>query len=191
MTLLDNPKAHTKDSLTTVGVLATEINEAEPLLMSQFYMTEQARKMEPKEVLALLSACILDGKKKDEEPSVSDLDVPDSVKQALYTLSDIWNDICSKEKKHGSRQSDWALGTFWIGPMWRWMEGESVATICTEYGVYEGNLIRSVLKLQNMLDEWKSMATFCEHTEVLDKFNNAQELILREAVIQDSLYLHL
>ena len=188
---LDNPKAHTKDSLTTVGVLATEINEAEPLLMSHFYMTEQARKMEPKEVLALLSACILDGKKKDEEPAVSDLDVPDSVKQALYTLSDIWNDICSKEKNHGSRQTDWALGTFWIGPMWRWMEGESVATICTEYGVYEGNLIRSVLKLQNMLDEWKSMATFCEHTEVLDRFSNAQELILREAVIQDSLYLHL
>jgi superfamily II RNA helicase len=71
------------------------------------------------------------------------------------------------------------------------MEGDSVATICAEYGIYEGNLIRSVLKLQNMLDEWKSMATFCEHTDVLDRFNTASELILREAVIQDSLYLHL
>jgi hypothetical protein len=52
-------------------------------------------------------------------------------------------------------------------------------------------MIRSVLKLQNILDEWRSMATFCEHIDTLDKFRDAHTLILRDAVIQDSLYLHL
>jgi superfamily II RNA helicase len=83
------------------------------------------------------------------------------------------------------------MGTTWVAPLWDWMNGESVARICANYQVYEGNLIRSVLKLQNMLDEWRSMASFCEHTDVLDKLKDANQLLVREAVIQDSLYLHL
>ena len=75
--------------------------------------------------------------------------------------------------------------------MLRWMEGDSVASICSEFGIYEGNLIRSVLKLQNMLEEWRSMAQYCEHVEILHRFRDANNLLLRETVIQDSLYLHL
>jgi superfamily II RNA helicase len=188
---LDDPTAHTKESLTLKGILATEINEADSLLLSQFYLLEKARSMEPKEVLALLSACILEGKKEDESPSIDQLDVPSIVKDSLYDINDIWNDLRKCEDEMKSMPSEWKLGTFWIGPIWRWIEGDSVASICSAYGLYEGNLIRSVLKLQNMLEEWRSMATYCEHTETLEKFRDAHTLLLREAVIQDSLYLYL
>jgi len=82
------------------------------------------------------------------------------------------------------------LGTTWIGPMWDWMEGMTTGEICAKYGVYEGNLTRSVMKLYNMLEEWRSMATFCEHAEILDKFRDAHTLILTPAIVQDSLYLN-
>jgi superfamily II RNA helicase len=186
-----DPRAHTKDSLTTKGILATELNECDALLVSQFYLLDFARKLEPIEVLAILASCIYEGKKKDQEPAIDDIDVPKIVKDGLYELNDIWHDLRSAENKTGSKESVWRLSTFWIGPMWRWMNGESVAQLCTDYGVYEGNMIRSVLKLQNILDEWRSMATFCEHIDTLDKFRDAHTLILRDAVIQDSLYLHL
>jgi len=184
-----NNYSHTKDSLTTKGILATELNEADSLIVSQFYLYEKARTLEPQEVLAVLASCILEGKK--DEPQIEELDVPLSVKDGLYELSEIWNDLRTSEKANKAKASEWKLCTFWIGPMWRWMEGDAVATICQDYGVYEGNLIRSVLKLQNMLDEWRSMATYCGHTDVLERFEKAHELLLREAVIQDSLYLHL
>ena len=187
--LPDGSSSHTKDSLTTKGILATELNEADSLLVSQFYLYEKARTLEPQEVLALLASCILEGKK--DEPSIEDINVPESVRDGLYELSDLWNDLRQNEKANKAKATEWKLCTFWIGPMWRWMEGDAVATICQEHGVYEGNLIRSVLKLQNMLDEWRAMATYCQHTDVLDKFEKAHELLLREAVIQDSLYLHL
>jgi superfamily II RNA helicase len=147
--------------------------------------------MEPKEVLAVLASCIVEGKKKEEEPTVEELDVPETVKDALYELNTIWNKLRDCENSVKSSPSEWPLGTFWIGPMWRWMEGESVATLCSDYGIYEGNLIRTALKLANMLEEWRSMAGYCGHVDLLDKFNMAHELIQREAVIQDSLYLHL
>ena len=187
----EDPKSHTKDTMTTKGILATELNESDPLLISQLYLMDKARSMEPDEVLILLAACINEGKKKDEEPSIDELDVSASTKEALYELSELWYDLRKVEKEKGAIASEWKLGTFWIMPIKRWIEGSSVAALCSEYGVYEGNLIRSVLKLQNMLDEWRSMATYCQHTELLKKFETAHLLILREAVIQDSLYLHL
>ena len=187
---LDDPKAHTKDSLTTIGVLATELNESDSLLISQFYLTESQKKLEPNELLAVIAACIVDGKD-DNSITLNDVNVPKSVKDSLLEINDIWDNLRKIERVQKSVESDWKMSVSWIGPLWDWMQGEAVSTICSNYGIYEGNLIRSVLKLQNMLDEWRSMATFCEDTDVLEKFKDAHKLLLRETVIQDSLYLHL
>jgi superfamily II RNA helicase len=187
---LDDPKAHTKDSLTTIGVLATELNESDSLLISQFYLTESQKKLEPIELLAVIAACIVDGKD-DNSITLNDIKVPKAVKDSLLEINDIWDNLRKIERSQKSVESDWKMSVSWIGPLWDWMQGEAVSAICSNYGIYEGNLIRSVLKLQNMLDEWRSMATFCEHTDVLEKFKDAHRLLVREAVIQDSLYLHL
>ena len=187
---LDNPTSHTKESLTTLGILATELNECDSMVISQFYMSPRAKQLEPKELLAVLASCIVDGKVESELP-LAEIRVPQIVRDSLYDLNDIWRSIGQIENTQKSLESPWNLSTSWIGPIWDWMGGDSVATICGNYGVYEGNLIRSVLKLQNMLDEWRSMAVFCEHTDMMDKFRDAHTLLIREAVIQDSLYLHM
>jgi len=187
---LDNPTSHTKESLTTLGILATELNECDSMVISQFYMSPRAKQLEPKELLAVLASCIVDGKVESEVP-LAEIRVPQIVRDSLYDLNDIWRSLGQIENTQKSLESPWNLSTSWIGPIWDWMGGDSVATICGNYGVYEGNLIRSVLKLQNMLDEWRSMAAFCEHTDMMDKFRDAHTLLIREAVIQDSLYLHM
>jgi superfamily II RNA helicase len=188
---LDDPTAHTKDSLTTQGILATELNEADPILISQFYLSPHSMNVSPKDLLVTLAACITEGKKGDTETSVKELDVSKDVKDAIYEIGDVWNNMRVSEIKMGAKASDWNLSTFWMEIMNRWMDGEAISVLCEEYGVYEGNLIRSVLKLQNMLDEWRSMASFCQHTEMIKKLEEAHLLLVRDAVIQDSLYLHL
>lgn len=187
---IEDPKAHTKDSLTTVGVLATELNESDALLISQFYLTARAKDLAPEELLCILAGCIMDGKM-GSEASLSEIKVPQAVKDGFYDLTDIWDNLRKVELAQNSAQSKWNMSISWIGPMWDWINGDEVATICQTYGIYEGNLIRSVLKLQNMLDEWRSMAAYCEHTDTMDKFRDAHQLLVREAVIQDSLYLHM
>jgi hypothetical protein len=52
-------------------------------------------------------------------------------------------------------------------------------------------MVRAVLKVNSMLEEWRTMATFCEDIEILDKFRDAHELLIRDSLIQDSIYLHL
>jgi len=173
---------------TTLGTLATELNESDSLLISQFYLMPESRDLEPQELLAVLAGCILDGKK--DNVSLDDIKVPRIVKDSLYTLNDRWEKLCYTEEEHGSSISKWKMGSGWIGPMWDWMEGFSTGEICAKYEIYEGNLTRSVMKLYNMLEEWRSMATFCEHADVLEKFRDAHMILLTKAVIQDSLYLN-
>ena len=47
------------------------------------------------------------------------------------------------------------------------------------------------MKMANILDEWLSMATYCQHTEQIDKIMEVRQKIIRDIVISDSLYLHL
>ena len=173
---------------TTLGTLATELNECDSLLISQFYLMPESRELTAQELLTVLAGCILDGKK--EEISIEDIKIPRKVKECFYTLSDIWDKLCYNEEEEGSTVSKWKMGTTWIGPMWDWMEGLSTGEICAKYDIYEGNLTRSVMKLYNMLEEWRCMAIFCEHAEVLEKFRDSHMMLLTKAVIQDSLYLH-
>ena len=188
---MDEPTKHSRDTLTTLGVLATELNESDALLISQFYRMEGSTQLDPKDVLTVLASCITEAKKEGQQPRIEQLNASKAAKDALHNISDLWHRLCDSEQAKGAKQSEWSLSTFWIDPMLRWMEGDSVASICSEFGVYEGNLIRSVLKLQNMLDEWRSMAQYCEHVDVLERFRDANSLLIRETVIQDSLYLHI
>lgn len=173
---------------TTLGTLATELNESESLLISQFYLTPEARSLEPQELLAVLAGCILEGKK--DNISIEDIKIPNRVKESFYLLNDYWDKLQFIEDEAAATRSKWKMGTAWIGPLWDWMEGFSIGEICAKYEIYEGNLTRSVMKLYNMLEEWRCMATFCEHAEVLKKFREAHSLLLNKSMIQDSLYLH-
>jgi superfamily II RNA helicase len=175
-------------TLTTLGILATELNECDSLLISQFYLMPESRNLEPKELLAVLAMCINEGK--GDQPGIEEIKVSRSVKDSIYSLERFGDILRYTENEEGVASSKMNLGTTWIGPMWDWMEGMSTGEICAKYGVYEGNLTRSVMKLYNMLEEWRSMATFCEHAEILDKFRDIHTLILTPAIVQDSLYLN-
>jgi hypothetical protein len=40
-------------------------------------------------------------------------------------------------------------------------------------------------------DEWISLATYCEHTEMVERMTAVKERILRDIAVSDSLYLRI
>lgn len=177
-------------SLTTLGILATELNESDSLMISQFYLTKRAKDLTQTELLAVLSACIMDGKMENETP-LSEMKLPDIVKESLYDITGFWDSLRKIENEQKSVSSKWSLGTAWIGPMWDYINGDSIASICSNYGIYEGNFIRSVMKLNGLLEEWRSMASFCCDVDILEKIRHTHLLLLNETIVQDSIYLHI
>jgi len=178
-------------SLTKKGVLATECNENHTILTTEFYVRGLHKSLSGPELLTAM-ACFIDDKG-DENLSLSGLNVPVVVKDALYDFDSIASDCKNVEGKHGvhSRESFWALSLTWVEPIWRWLGGEDAAQICNSCGVFEGNFVRAVLRIANIADEWVSMATYSEDLELLEKLRDIRELLVRDILVPDSLYLHL
>jgi superfamily II RNA helicase len=84
-----------------------------------------------------------------------------------------------------------------IEPLYRWVQGSAAgstataATICQDYGIYEGNLMRSILKVANMVDEWVNLATYTQNIEMLRMLEGLRDKLVRDVAKPDSLYLKL
>jgi len=50
-------------------------------------------------------------------------------------------------------------------------------------------MIRIFMKVANLLEEWRSLATFCEHAEMLEKLRGFEQVILRDIAVCNSLYV--
>jgi superfamily II RNA helicase len=71
------------------------------------------------------------------------------------------------------------------------LDGESLTSICQYYELFEGNFVRAVLRIANMVDEVIAVATLSEDLQTLEKLNCIKPKLIRDILIPDSLYLHL
>jgi len=181
------------NKLTNKGVLATECNESHTILTPEFYLRGLHKKLSGNELLTVM-ACFIDEKETDATPSLDDMNVSKSVKDALYAIDKISREYMKLESDNGvySRESFWKLSTTWIEPVSRWLDGEdSPAQICADYCLFEGNFVRSILRIANITDEWNAMATYLEDVELLDSLRHVYGKLIRDMLVPDSLYLHL
>jgi superfamily II RNA helicase len=181
----------TNNDLELKGILATEINEGHPILMTELYVDQMFHHLSGDELICVL-ATFQEKKDTEDQPSLSDLRVSYKVTGAIQQLQTMAKEI--KEMEHHTGypvEGYWNTSTVMVEPMWRWMDGEHASVICAEYNIFEGNFIRSVLKISNMLDEWLSMATYCQHTEQVEKITEVKSRLIRDVVVSDSLYLRI
>ena len=176
--------------LTPLGIMATEINEGHPILMAQTYQQGVVKDLGAEEILAVLVAFAEESGK--EMPSIESLDVSQAVTTALQSICRI---AAENQRLEGSvrapRDSYWELNTMWVEPVWRWLQGATIQELCADYDCYEGNLLRLLSKVVNLLEEWRSLATLSNDTEMLEKMRDLELTIMRDFAPGDSLYLRL
>jgi len=180
-------------ALTRKGVLATEVNEGHPLLMTEFYLSRVWKGFSDREWVILLSV-FLEGDKGAEEESQQDEEkLSPSVEHALTFLEETVQRLAEQEETWcGERTVGWSLAWSWVTPMLTWYDGvESSASICQTHRLFEGNFYRSLLKLTNLVNETISMATYCEHVEQVDQLTRVSERLRRSQWTGESLYLTL
>ena len=180
--------------LTLRGTLATEINEGHPLLMTELFLSKAAHGLTGPELAALLSV-FLEDFDKDAAYSLATIDVSKEIKDIMRLINADAKRLSDIEYELGASKSedDWNLSLQWAELVYRWLteQGVHIATLCQDYGTFEGNLVRGFLKLTNLLDEWSSIATFCENADQLEKITTTKALLVRGLVQPTSLYLKL
>ena len=178
--------------LTTKGILATEFNEGHPLLCAEFFMLGYHKTLSGDDLLIVL-ASLIEEKVTDTTPSLANLQVSKEVRTALQQFDTIAYTFqkCEETYKKYSKESYWTLCTTWIEPVKQWLQGNSASTICSEHGLFEGNFVRTILRLANMADEWIAVGTYMSDIELLEKLQDVRPQLVRDFLVPDSLYLHL
>jgi len=189
---VEDVKALSADDLTLRGILATEINEAHPILLTYLFLSKSAHALDGESLATLLSV-FLEDFNKELYLKPSSLSIPGDIVPVLEFLNDEANRLGMLEYTCGSMKSedDWNITLQWTEPIYRWLTEPDahIALLCAEYGVFEGNFVRGLLKLANVLDEWLSLATFCEHADQVEKITALRPRLVRGLVQPNSLYL--
>ena len=186
----------TTPTLSRFGILATEVNETNPLLIARLYESQIMKDAPADQIVAVLAATIADRESLDKTVHPYELPplIPNQVKQTLVKLDEWGQDGSRIDSKYGIESPEyfWSLSTLWVQIAFDWIvHKKSAAEIASTYGIYEGNLMRGIHKLSAIVNEWISMATFLADVDMLEKMKNVPELILRDIAVPESLYLRL
>ena len=175
----------TVKDLTVKGTLATEVNEGHPILMTELYTRQLLHELPGNELVTILS-CFLENKSDREYDIHSKHPIIISIEKIASECTQIEQTLTDN-----TIHNYWCISTDMMDPMRKWMEGEHASVICAEHGLFEGNFIRCIMKLANILDEWLAMATYCQHIEQVDKVMEVRQRVIRDLISGDSLYLRL
>jgi superfamily II RNA helicase len=170
--------------------MSANIHEGHVLLMPIAFHDKLFHKLSRNQLIGCLASFIPVEKRGEEFEGYSVL-LADDAKMSLKVLSTIAETMAKDEQEMQIEFSNWCINYYWIDIVIEWMNGVEVSEICKTYEIYEGNFVRSMLKIANIVDEWVTLATVTHDLEMLELLRNIRQQIVREVVVPDSLYLRL
>jgi superfamily II RNA helicase len=176
--LIANGFLNEENTLTQKGVLASEIHEGHPLLMSEAYDQRILHEKSATEIVECLSVFLEDVKSEEYIQRTSFHELMSSFAKKFIATETLKSDF-----------SYWTLTSYWAEVVQRWMDGDDF--VCEQLGLDQGNFVRAMLKLSNILEEWINLATISKDVEMIEKMNRVKGKIVRGFVIPDSLYLRI
>ena len=171
------------------------MNEANPILMAKLYLSNKLQGATLQEIVGTLGAFIMD--REAEEKTVHPRSLPNNitslVKDTLMAIDTWGQEGNATDKKAGVESPDgyWSLTTLWVQIGTEWCEGVDAAHLSSKYEIYEGNLMKGLLKLNSIVQEWVTIATLRADVDMLNTMKDAQTTILRDIAQPESLYLKL
>jgi superfamily II RNA helicase len=174
-------------NLTEKGILATEINEGNTILMCElytWYAEDRTRLPDKKELLSVFSLFLIGDR--------VGLNCSEPIQNETITfILDKAETLCSlaSDMYLGVPAEQWSITREWWHIIQDWVNYRPISEIVSEYNIYEGNLTRTILKITNILDEWRNMATYKGDVWMLEYVQDLDKLLIRDIVMPDSLYV--
>jgi superfamily II RNA helicase len=158
-----------------------------------------------------LCASFVDVGKMQDEPVLADVPMSAGLRAVYGELERIIENLKGLEVRRfaNAKLDYWMVRSGMIEPLREWLGSEAsrsasesvseetdadqvhIGALCEKYGLFEGNFVKAVLKVSNIIEELVSMSTLMSKTAMLEKLESARSKLVRGLVVPDSLYLHL
>ena len=190
ITNYNNLDSLSKDNITLKGIICSQINECNEILLSEMLLQDYFDDLDDKQICGLLSVfcntkCLNDDMK---VYNVDILDIDDLLKNKLKKLESLKNDFQKKEENlEIFINTEWELNFDMVEYNYKWCNGDSFNSL--NFDNYIGNFIKDVLKLDNLLCTLEVLCTNLEKYDLYNKLVNIHSKILRDIVTSESLYI--
>ena len=188
---ITDSKNISKDNVTMKGIIASEINECNEILLTELVFSNLLDTVEFKDLGAIL-AVFADSKPVKGSKSDTHTDAYRPYQYINY-IDNLENTarVWSKQENdlRLSINSEWDINTYLMEATYQWLDGSAFETITYEYNLFEGNLIKDFIKIYNLSAEVEKVATILNKTHLQVESAKLRENIIRDIVNIESLYI--
>lgn len=179
-----------RSDVTVKGIIAAQIDQCNSLILTEMIVGDMFQDLEPAEICALL-AIFIDDIKGDDKLTLKSFNPPtDKIGERLYQIQDIIDKIIAVEKDHGVNcENDYELFYDYIEVAYLWASGKSFSDVTQLVDTYEGNFIRSILKINNIAQDVTNLTKIQGNLKILPQLEQIEDLLVRDLVTVSSLYL--
>lgn len=181
---------------TVKGIIASEINDSNCLLLTEMIMQGFFDILDGPEMLALLALFIEESDRTEDELSPEDKkrDLPPNLRLMIDRVFYMRDDLEALEEEQVLSENvfpdtDWSVHLDFVPIAFSWASGCHVSEIYKISNIYEGNLIKSMLRLQNMAEGITEVFKTLEKHEQANKLREVSSSIIRDIVTNNSLYV--
>lgn len=179
------------------GVIAGNINECNPIILTEMICEGYFDKLSIEEIIAFVSIFTepIKSANKFDRNEITAFEGTPTLKSAIERLLNELNNKQLDEDEIfgvGFGISNWKISIDYIDIAYNWAKGESVGNILNELEEleeYNGNFVKNMLKVCNIINDIQCVAKMIGKVELLPILEKADGLILRDIVTVTSLYL--
>jgi superfamily II RNA helicase len=194
--LINNNYITDTNILLPIGKIISEINECNPFYITTIIFNDLFNKLEFNEIAALCSIFINENRTSDL--TMNNINASNNCKELINFIIDYKNKNMNMEVLINniipySFSLDWSIYFGMFNYVKMWASGESWKTIVTNnlFHISHGIFIKVILRLVNLLRNIESIANLLGNVTIINILNGFQEKLIRDSVINDSLYLNL
>lgn len=179
------------NDVTLKGILGGQINECNPIILTEMIVRGIFDDLNAAEICAIL-AIFIDDSNSDERMSIKNIKCSQNVSNKLNEINQFIDDIIEIESEYSIDNVNygfWDLFYDYVDITYKWATGSNIQDILTEMDTYEGNFIRNMLKINNLAHDIACLTKINGNIKILPEFEKIQDLIIRDIVTANSLYL--
>lgn len=169
-------------NLTLKGIMASDIDECNALLIADMIDSDVLIDLTPEEIVGTLGIFVDD---KSETTFLSDID-NSNIKKVLTYINVLIQDYNKTELELDLHTNNyWDINYNNINLLYLWAKGANIK----EISMYEGNFIRANIKINNIVKNMISMCEMSNNVKLIPTLMKIESLIIRDIVTTNSLYM--
>jgi superfamily II RNA helicase len=177
--------------LTLLGKIVSQVNECNPFLLAELLYDETIDELNFDELIGLFSLLLNENKINHNIIELDNTIMCDNIIKNLEKKIDIYYELEIKLNNNIPYPfwNNMNLNYDIFNIVKYWADGKDWKYISNIFNSFEGDFIKIILRLTNLLKNIESIVKILNRTNLLNKLNEYTDKLIRDIITTDSLYL--